>query len=449
MSSWESGMSDEKQNVASFRRRASASTLATPTFPTVSPFCHSCQTNQMLILSIMANADSQDMEEEATARDWQACLEARYPPVCTQCRDMVTDRIEKADKLARRLIWNGWLNRRRSIPPSPQKANGETSEHRDSDGQAVGLLWTLQCAAFILGLAISLATLWRPPTPASVEQVALHVLLLTFHLLSAEWDPTVPQQAQLKRRSSPNLRVKVQGRERFATTQVYLFAIRTVQLLAPLLSLFPPPASLPHISLATTPFFLLAQCLLLVDAARTLRVVEPESISLKSRPAAKMDGGSAHSPALGLLSLHSDGARAQSHMNIPAGQEVRETQEAQDAQEEMDWSPTLAPHAPASNRVNDDFQLGPQRFFEPVRKTGLEDLLDRNLALHEERAAVEEQGTKRAGQLTWWAAVAAIAVTLVAALAALDIGHLGAALTQLSAYVHQQSLLMWTGRMVL
>lgn len=70
------------------------------------PFCHDCQTNQMLIVNLLGNflPDSSDPDYErrlAALPEYERSLQARYPPVCANCASEVEERIAEKDRMAR------------------------------------------------------------------------------------------------------------------------------------------------------------------------------------------------------------------------------------------------------------------------------------------------------------------------------------------------------------
>jgi hypothetical protein len=448
VASWDPKMSNDQQNIESLQKRAtlpaSSSDLSviSSRFRTSSSFCHSCQTNQTLILSILANGDTDEMDE-AAIQQWQMSLQARYPPVCDQCRVMVADRVENADKTARRLIWNSWLrkSREKGAISSPRRAQVKPSEVKDAQIDTIrswtGLLWGLQCFAFVVGflLDISIVLPQREKLDLREHLIVLAALLVS-HQLAHSWDPTYIRQIRLKKRLSLGTNLKVKGLDRLQLMQYALLTIRLLHLLFSSRVIDWSTATwLSGVKMlyTATVLSLLSQGGITCYAFSSLRVVEPHSISLKSRtrpsdPTSKVNKAtSSQEPDLDLLSLDSTTQRRHQ-------QEILDDDMLTNSQsnivEEMDWSPT--PDVSIS-QIGDDFQLGPQRFFEPVKKTGLEDLLLMQLALSERKANSEKTDFKGRMSHKIITASTLASITVFVAFMAIKLGpvEISAALDQL------------------
>jgi hypothetical protein len=446
-------MSDEKQNVDSLLRRATSAnsitafdTTSSARFPSASPFCHSCHTNQTLILSIMANAEDTDEMNEEEIQNWQLSLQSRYPPVCDQCQEMVNDRIERADKTARRLIWNSWLSKSRGktgMSPRAGRHAVDTTEtvnattSADSMSSKAGLFWILQCLAFLANCAVALSIPWRKANLASSEQTVYFAALLVTQMISYDWDPTFPNQLQIRKRTSPTSSINVKGKDGFRLIQRWLFVVQFLQLFLPSLSVSHPRISSTLLSNPASTLCIATQVILLCKGLYGLEIVEPRPISLKSRTPSKSQGkpkaNVASSAELTFLSLDSQCPTTSYHTGNK--EEERSLPVERQDGEEMDWSPTALADS-STNFYGDSFQLGPQRYFEPLRKTELEDMLDKQLTLEEKREARWDKARKRTihtGLLAWWTVASA---SLLFSLIAVTLGpkQLRIALSQLVAH---------------
>lgn len=106
-----------------------AGPISTTTNSSRSPFCHTCQTNQTLVLSMLASHDFDDEDNEEQQERWSAAIQRRYPPLCKACQPMVQARIEEKDKVARQLIYKSLLERQRQR----QRQKGQVLRARTGD----------------------------------------------------------------------------------------------------------------------------------------------------------------------------------------------------------------------------------------------------------------------------------------------------------------------------
>ena len=94
------------------------------------PFCHSCQTNQMLLVNLLSSylpspdvrlqpifhVSSNPLLQSPDYRrrleklpEYKESLHARYPPVCDACLPAVQEEIRNRDHMARTKALGGWL----------------------------------------------------------------------------------------------------------------------------------------------------------------------------------------------------------------------------------------------------------------------------------------------------------------------------------------------------
>ncbi|KIY70166.1 hypothetical protein CYLTODRAFT_392477, partial [Cylindrobasidium torrendii FP15055 ss-10] len=114
ISSYEPAMRDESLNRRSFEKRGMPSMDRIHNLYGHGPFCHQCQTNQMLNLNLMSNylPDESSPEYEqrlAQLPAYQASIDARYPIICPDCQQGVEERLLQADKTARSTLFGGAL----------------------------------------------------------------------------------------------------------------------------------------------------------------------------------------------------------------------------------------------------------------------------------------------------------------------------------------------------
>ena len=122
-------------------------------------FCHSCQTNQTLLVNLLSNylpapevlnsfcasnhsavlanlTVPQDSSYERRLADlphYTASLQTRYPPVCERCLPGVEEEIARKDAMARSRLLGGALKDSRSRASTPTITN---RPHRMVSGQA-------------------------------------------------------------------------------------------------------------------------------------------------------------------------------------------------------------------------------------------------------------------------------------------------------------------------
>ncbi|KAG5647584.1 hypothetical protein DXG03_008937 [Asterophora parasitica] len=143
--------------------RGSTSEDQLPTPYGKGPFCHTCQSNQLLILNLLSNYLPPPNDPEYVARlemlpDYRESLQVRYPPVCDTCLPAVEDEIRRKDHMARTKALGGWLKdskgkeRQRRVSEGfkePEKVTTEVIIWR-----ARGVLWA---TSFVLAVLCNLA----------------------------------------------------------------------------------------------------------------------------------------------------------------------------------------------------------------------------------------------------------------------------------------------------
>jgi hypothetical protein len=186
----EPAMHDEKLNTKSFAKRGLSRSLpSSPSFlqtSTASPskdrlpsmygtgqFCHTCQTNQMLLVNLLSNylppprvsyhklnppcvlTDATQHPDYAKRLEqlpaYRESLNVRYPPVCENCSPAVEDEIQRKNQMARTKALGGWLKESKGKDRQRQVSGTEREREKVESQLAVwrlrGALWwtTLIC----------------------------------------------------------------------------------------------------------------------------------------------------------------------------------------------------------------------------------------------------------------------------------------------------------------
>ena len=144
-------------------------------------FCHTCQTNQMLLTNLLSNYlpppdvscvllsciclsqwffRLQDPRYEArveTLPEYQRSIEVRYPPVCPNCLPIVEEKINKADQMARVRAFGGALKNTKGT--DSRRRTSDTRKERDKLEQELrvwktrGCLWAVSLGCAVVGYA--------------------------------------------------------------------------------------------------------------------------------------------------------------------------------------------------------------------------------------------------------------------------------------------------------
>ncbi|EIW86867.1 hypothetical protein CONPUDRAFT_161500 [Coniophora puteana RWD-64-598 SS2] len=425
----EPAMHDEALNTNSFARRASASKNHLPSVygTTRTSFCHTCQTNQMLIVNLLSNYLPSPQHPDYARRlemlpAYKESLHIRYPPVCEDCAPSVEAEIQQKDHMARTRALGGWLRQTRG----KDKQRQVSSAAREKDKLWSHLLaWRIRgalWAATLVGVLMwYIAVLWgvRPP------QVAARVLPILpsyffFSLLWTVWDPTYYsfRKAQLQGRD-----VRLRGKRQYICLQLLAWGWRILTSSMLLLSSRDTTESRSHyfhLTFESRSFFMLSVILelsIIIGSLAFLRLDHPPPIRLiqtsnplsrassvlltpdgsfataRSTPA-PLSARSSHrslEPDLSVLSLSSKPTMVPpshpifGHASLaPAVESAMDqdpTYSPGNARESdaMDWQPTdpraQGTHAQRSNAEEEQGSwLRPQRFFAPEQPTGLETL---------------------------------------------------------------------------
>ncbi|KAH9486593.1 Integral inner nuclear membrane protein ima1 [Psilocybe cubensis] len=428
----EPAMHNERLNSRSFAKRASPSKDRLPTNYGPGPFCHSCQTNQMLLINLLSNYLPDEESTEYQSRlemlpAYRESLHARYPPVCDACLPQVEEEIHKKEQMARAKALAGWLSKgkdrkRRVSGPEPLQ------EKKISDElfwwRVRGYLWaTTLCISLISTLSIyryypfKLFSFLQPILP----------LVACISILWTAWDPTY---ATLRKSQTQGRDVRVHGKREYIALQVFVWCIRLCSSILLSVRWFRPDLSILHLEAYSSQiYFTLTFTLELSTVALSyylLRIQQPPSIRLidthahtydTSRSATPNPGSRGTTPTnskfqssieldtLQTLSLSSKPVlppskpifgmpSLQGPLSMPQTPARREKTLNED---DMDWTPThpeTVGRITSSEKSNNDW-LRPQRFFAPENPTGLEGLLETTRIQEDE--PMPFQGTTRIG----------------------------------------------------
>ncbi|KAF8601034.1 hypothetical protein BDV93DRAFT_608400 [Ceratobasidium sp. AG-I] len=203
-------MHDESLNTDSFSKRASPNRNRLPSAFPANVFCHTCQTNQTLIINMLSNylppsSDPSYARLLAELPVYKDSLYARYPPVCARCQPAVDEQIGQKDVMARSSALGGWLEATRRNKSPGVNVGEATSVIAPARTQVVawnirGALWIGMTAWWIyIGAAASLVYPNSPPIlPYPNPLISLASIFWQF------WDPTwrTLQRAQLQGREA-------------------------------------------------------------------------------------------------------------------------------------------------------------------------------------------------------------------------------------------------------
>ncbi|KDR85360.1 hypothetical protein GALMADRAFT_54086 [Galerina marginata CBS 339.88] len=406
----EPAMHEEAMNSRSFAKRASPSKDRLPTLYGPGPFCHSCQTNQMLIINLLSNylPAPEDPEYESRLEmlpAYRESLHVRYPPVCESCLPQVEEEIRRKEQMARVKALGGWLSkgkeRRRRVSAGPDVLEREaTPSETIFWWKARGCLWAATLCVSMIG-TFSAAYGYHPFSRLSFIHPILP-LLVGISLLWTAWDPTFAsfRKAQLQGRD-----VRIHGKRTYNMLQILAWSVRmcssiilSVRRLRPDIHIF----QLKNRVYLLTAFSI--ELITVVSSYYVLRVQQPPSIRLVDTHAHRFDKSRSGTPnpdsrgttptaskfpslepdALLSLSLSSKPviSRTKPVFGLPSLQgTIRPLVPKQETNDdEMDWTPTNPDATPySSNRVppdGDNNWLRPQRFFAPEKPTGLEGLFE-------------------------------------------------------------------------
>ncbi|KAI5124150.1 hypothetical protein M0805_000960 [Coniferiporia weirii] len=239
----EPAMRDEQLNVDSFLKRGSPDRNHLPSLSggpksnaDTSLFCHTCRTNQTLLVSLLAaylpaSSDPTYATRSAALPAYRAALHTRYPPVCMKCAPAVDAEIARRDEMARTRALGGALQvSNASIrKPGAHRTGGVNAGKRTGAGAGLvswkvrGVLWTASLLFAILGniagiLVVQMPIRLRMLTPA----------LPMFALVSVAWAFWDPTYSIRQRSTIQGRQVRIEGRRTHVILQSYAWLSRLI-----------------------------------------------------------------------------------------------------------------------------------------------------------------------------------------------------------------------------
>ncbi|EJF66801.1 hypothetical protein DICSQDRAFT_95566 [Dichomitus squalens LYAD-421 SS1] len=448
----EPAMHDENLNARSFARRASPRKDRLPTTYGNASFCHTCQTNQMLLQNLLANylppPDDPEYENRLELLpEYQRSIEVRYPPVCTNCMPTVEEEIRKKDQMARVRALGSAL--RNTKGTDNRRRTSATRKERDKLERELrlwrirGCLWAASAACAIAGYASITATYHLVSLPESFPPFLLSLVLIS--IFWTGWDRTY---ATVRRYQFQGRAVRVHGKQQYNALQLMAWFARLAT--ATLLVLPRLKPSLDAVHLWTDP---LAHCariytgtmlvceistllacafvlkvqhpppVRLVDSKGRLRQLsatpslsssrdvtpvapEPDMLStltLSNKPV--LSAPSVQNPIFGMPSLHTAASQAspppRTNSAAPRSPDMDVDMDDDDDREPDPDAMDIDRASPVKQRNDEGSWLRPQRFFAPEEPTGLETLFARTIRLvdtsdQNERAARSADGRRYA-----------------------------------------------------
>ncbi|PIL31845.1 hypothetical protein GSI_06549 [Ganoderma sinense ZZ0214-1] len=424
-------MHDESYNKRSFARRASPRKDRLPSTHGSTSFCHTCQTNQMLLQNLLANylPPPEDPEYEKRLEllpEYQRSIEVRYPPVCANCLPTIEQEIKRKDQMARvRALGSALRNTRGTDNRRRTSATKKDREKLDRElwiWRIRGCLWAASVGCALAGHT-SIAASYHPVSlPGFFSSILLGLVVVS--IFWTAWDPTY---ATVRRYQFQGRAVRVHGKTQYNALQLLIWLTRLTT--AALLAL---PGLRPHldtIHLWTNPItrparvysttMLVCEVAALLMCAFVLKVQHPppvrlvgsnghlhrlsatpsisssrdgtpvvpepdmfSTLSLSNNPV--LGTASAQNPIFGVPSLPT----ASSQLSPPRtggaspsspGMDMDMDDDGERDPDAMDIDPASPARRPSNN--DDGSWLRPQRFFAPEEPTGLETLFARTIRL--------------------------------------------------------------------
>ncbi|PFH54814.1 hypothetical protein AMATHDRAFT_134874 [Amanita thiersii Skay4041] len=404
-------MHDESLNSHSFARRGSPSKDRIPTPYGKGPFCHSCQTNQMLLINLLSSylppPDNPDYHRRlARLPEYRESLHQRYPPVCESCLPAVEEEIRKKDHMARTNALGGWLKKSRG-KDQQRRVSGPSKSRDHFTFEMIawhfrGLLWGISLLTTVLGYATVALQFQTPRTLITMQPIL--PLLVILSLLWTVWDPTYSsyKNAQLQGRD-----VRVSGKRSYIILQMTVWVLRLLTSTLLVLRHYEMLADALQLYIPYTQFYfivvLFVEILVFISSLFVLRLQHPPairlidsrtSISAISRSTTPMVGtitrsttpaGSLVTQEPDLSSLTLSSKPVMKSVNPVFGHpSLLSTSVPHDGDtDEMDWVPTdpvaLSAFQKGKQRATSDDEswIRPQKFFAPEQPTGLEGLFEK------------------------------------------------------------------------
>ncbi|KAF8898910.1 Ima1 N-terminal domain-containing protein [Infundibulicybe gibba] len=414
----EPAMHDETLNSRSFSKRASPSKDRLPTTYGKGPFCHTCQTNQTLLINLLSNYLPSPSNPEYEQRlqmlpEYRESLHVRYPPVCDNCLPAVEDEIRSKDTMARTKALGGWLKESRGKEQQRRVSGNHQQMEKISLEMAAwkmrGCLWvvTLGCSLF----GNSAAAIGRRPLHKFYFVQPVLPLLVVLSLLWTVWDPTY---ASARRSQLQGRDVRVKGKQEYIVLQLSAWFSRLITATLLSTSWFYTHLDYFHFQDAKSPksrlyFFTLSvlELIILIASSLILRLQHPPTIRLIDTRTHTFTPSRSATP--NPITRQGTSTPSASHTNVEPGliaalslsskpiitkqnpifglpslpSPVPAVTSERVDPDEMDWMPTepssvvTSQHERAKQEDNQGSWLRPQKFFAPEQPTGLESLFER------------------------------------------------------------------------
>ncbi|KAJ7932559.1 hypothetical protein B0H13DRAFT_1955972, partial [Mycena leptocephala] len=392
----EPAMHDETLNSKAFSKRGAPRKDRIPTMYGPGVFCHTCQTNQMLLVNLLANYLPENGSPESDHRmqtldEYRESLHLRYPL-------SVEEEIRRKDAMARTQALGGWLNQTKG--KARQRQASLTKEDLDKLGLEMlawrirGCLWVATVIISMLGNASAVLG-YRPFRSLFFILPGLPVIAVV-SIFWVAWDPTYSafRSARIQGRD-----IRLRGKTKHITLQISSWASRlaTSIILAtywfrktePLhLHQFPSTRSRIYFSFsfvleicaAVLPFFILR--LRQPPAIRLIDTTTHKSDQSRSRSQTPIPASLASSaPEPDLLAGLSFSSRPIMAPKAPVfglPSLLSSLTPQADQHHEADEMDVDTPTDPkGKTKASDTLWLRPQRFFAPEAPTGLEGLFER------------------------------------------------------------------------
>ncbi|KAI0361496.1 hypothetical protein OH77DRAFT_1469186 [Trametes cingulata] len=428
----EPAMHDENLNARSFAKRASPRKDRFPSMYGNAVFCHTCQTNQMLITNLLSNylptPDDPEYEKRLESLpEYRRSVEFRYPPICANCLPAVEEEIRKRDQMARVRALGGALKTTKGT--DSRRRSSETKKERDKLERELRA-WKIRGCLWVGTLVCSLAG--HTSIAASYHSMSLPSFLIPFlpalalvSILWTAWDPTY---ATFRRSQFQGRAVRIHGKKTYIALQLtaWLLRLTTTAVLATarykpdydLIRLWHNPRS--QYARAFCGAMLFAEVVIvlwshlvlkvqhpppvrLIDSKSHLRALsatpslpssrdvtpaapEPEllaSLTLSNNP---VIAPPPHNPIFGMPSFSA--GPPSSPPRRPSSTTPRSPSQDIDMEDDDDDdrdpdAMDIDPSSPVKRGARDDdgSWLRPQRFFAPEEPTGLENLFARTIRL--------------------------------------------------------------------
>ncbi|EIW64180.1 uncharacterized protein TRAVEDRAFT_68039 [Trametes versicolor FP-101664 SS1] len=434
ITSEEPAMHDENLNARSFAKRASPRKDRFLSAYGNTVFCHTCQTNQMLITNLLSNylPTPDDPEYEARLEslpEYRQSVEIRYPPICANCLPAVEDEIRKRDHMARVRALGGALKTTRGT--DSRRRSSATQKERDKLERELrawkvrGCFWVGSLATAICGHT-SIAASYHPFSfPSSMIPVLPALVVVS--ILWTAWDPTY---ATFRRAQFQGRAVRVHGKRTYNFLQLIAWSLRLSTTAALAVAKYQPEYDVLHLwqdprSERARIFcgaMLFSEIVILISSHLILKVQhsppvkligqkghlralsptpslpssrsatpavsEPDllaTLTLSNNPV--IAAPPAYNPIFGIPSFSSTGGAPPSPTRRGRSTVARSPSQDIDMDDDDDDrdpdAMDIDPSSPVKKVARDDDAswLRPQRFFAPEEPTGLENLFARTIRL--------------------------------------------------------------------